>query len=125
VTVLELVKEFHEKNPMVIRTMVLKEEEQGNERAAMPSPFPLNTPASDNSFPSLLAVIDGTDPTLQGPQLWYNEMSPYTVRHYCEPEPLELTLNQLTTNDEGNHYVHPSSRQSTSSSIPSISPASA
>jgi Chromo (CHRromatin Organisation MOdifier) domain len=51
VNALELVKEFHERNPMAIRTMVLKEEGQDNEEAAMSSPFCLNTPASDNSFP--------------------------------------------------------------------------
>jgi hypothetical protein len=120
----ELVKEFHKRNPMVIRTMVLKEEEQDDGRAAMSSPFCLNTPASDDSFPSLLAVINGMDPMLQGPQPWYDEMSPYTARHYSEPEPLhELTLNQLIMNDKGDHYVCPSSHQSTSSSIPTISPA--
>jgi hypothetical protein len=105
--------------------MGLKKEGQGKERAAMSSPFHLNTPASDDSFPSLLAVIDGTDPMLQTPQPWYDKTSPYTVRHYSKPEPLELTLNQLATNDEGDHYVHPSSRQSTSSSIPTVSPTSA
>jgi Chromo (CHRromatin Organisation MOdifier) domain len=127
VTVLELVKEFHEKNPMVIRTMVLKEGGQDDERTAMPSsPFCLNTPTSDDSFPSLLAVIDGMDPTLQGPQLWYNETSPYTAHHYSKPKPLsELTLNQLAMNDEGDHYIHLLSHQSTSSSIPTVSPASA
>jgi Chromo (CHRromatin Organisation MOdifier) domain len=125
VNALELVKEFHERNPIAIRTMVLKEGEQGNERTAMSSPFYLNTPASDNSFPSLLAVIDGMDPTLQGPQLWYDKMSPYTAYYDSGPEPLELTLNQLTMNDKGNHYICLSSHQSTSSSIPTISPASA
>jgi Chromo (CHRromatin Organisation MOdifier) domain len=125
VTVPELVKEFHERNPMVIRAMVLKEGEQDDEETAMPSSsFHLNTPASDDSFPSLLTVIDGTDPTLQGPQPWYNETSPYTVHHYSGPKPLnKLAINQLATNDEGKYYIHPSSHQSTSSSIPTISPA--
>jgi hypothetical protein len=64
------------------------------------------------------------DPMLQGPQLWYDEMSPYTAHHYSKPEPIsKLTLNQLTTNDEGDHYICPPSCQSTSSSIPTISPA--
>jgi hypothetical protein len=90
----------------------------------MSSPFCLNTPASDRSFPSLLAVINGMDPTLQGPQPWYNETSPYTACHYSKPEPLELALNQLATNDEGDHHIHPLSHQSTSS-IPTISPTSA
>jgi Chromo (CHRromatin Organisation MOdifier) domain len=126
VTALELVKGFHERNPMAIRSIILKEEEQDDEGTAMPSsPFRLNTPASDDSFPSLLAVIDGMDPTLQGPQPWYDEVSPYTAHHYSEPEPLELTLNQLATNDEGDHYICPLSCQSTSSSIPTISPTSA
>jgi Chromo (CHRromatin Organisation MOdifier) domain len=49
-TVPELVKEFHERNPMVIRTMVLKEGEQDNGRTAMSSPFCINTPASDDSL---------------------------------------------------------------------------
>jgi hypothetical protein len=76
----ELVKEFHERNPMAIRTMVLKEGGQDDKGIAMPSsPFHLNTLASDNSFPSLLTVIDGTDPMLQGPQLWYDETSPYMI----------------------------------------------
>jgi hypothetical protein len=95
VTTPELVKEFHERNPMAIRAMVLKEGEQDDEETAMSSsPFHLNTPASDNSFPSLLAVINGMDPMLQGPQPWYNETSPYTAHHYSRPEPLnELTVN--------------------------------
>jgi hypothetical protein len=94
VTAPELVKEFHERNPMAIRMIILKEGQQDDERTAMPSsPFHLNTPASADSFPSLLAVIDGTDPMLQGPQPWYNETSPYTVRHDSRPEPLELTIN--------------------------------
>jgi hypothetical protein len=124
VNVPELVKEFHERNPMAIRTMVFKEEGQDEEGAAMPSsPFHLNTPASDDSFPSLLAVINGMDPMLQGPQLWYDEASPYTMHHYSEPEPLsKLTLNQLAMNDKGGHYIRPLSHQSTSSTIPSISP---
>jgi hypothetical protein len=89
----------------------------------IPSTFHLNTPASDDSFPSLLAVIDGTDPTLQGPQPWYDEMSPYTTCHYSKPKHLhKLTLNQLTMNDKGNHNIHLPSCQSTSSSIPTISP---
>jgi hypothetical protein len=69
VNALELVKEFHERNPMMIRMMVFKEGEQTREETVMNSPFHLNTPLSDNdTFPSLLAVIDGMDPTLQGPQ---------------------------------------------------------
>jgi hypothetical protein len=107
--------------------MVLKEGEQDNEETAMSSsPFCLNNPVSDNSFPSLLTVIDGMDPMLQGPQPWYNNLLPYTAYHYSRPKPLhELTINQLTMNDEGNHYICPASCQSTSSSIPTVSPTSA
>jgi Chromo (CHRromatin Organisation MOdifier) domain len=69
VNALELVKEFHERNPMMIRMMVFKEGEQTREETAMNSPFCLNTPLSDNdTFPSLLAIINGIDPMLQGPQ---------------------------------------------------------
>jgi hypothetical protein len=107
--------------------MVFKKEGQGDKGTVMSSsPFHLNTPASDDSFPSLLAVIDGMDLTLQAPQPWYDEMSPYTACHYSEPKPLcELALNQLATNDEGNYYVRLSSHQSTSDSIPTVSPTSA
>jgi hypothetical protein len=122
------VKEFHERNPMMIRMMAFKEEEQTRGETAMNSPFRLNTPLSDNdSFPSLLAVINGTDPTLQGPQPWYNEMSLYTVHHYSEPEPLPgVTLNELAMTDKGTSYICPASDAGTStSSIPTVSPASA
>jgi hypothetical protein len=124
----ELVKEFHERNPMMIRAMAFKEEEQTRGETAMNSPFHLNTPLSDNdTFPSLLTVIDGTDPTLQGPQPWYNETSPYTACHYSKPEPLPgVTLNELTTTDEGTSYIRLASDAGTStSSIPTISPTSA
>jgi Chromo (CHRromatin Organisation MOdifier) domain len=124
----ELVKEFHERNPMMIRTMVLKKGEQTKEETAINSPFRLNTPLSDDTtFPSLLAVIDGMDPTLQGPQPWYDETSPYTARHYSKPEPLPgVTLNELAMTDKGMSYIRPASNARTStSSIPTVSPTSA
>jgi Chromo (CHRromatin Organisation MOdifier) domain len=125
VNVPELVKEFHERNPMMIRTTVFKRGEQTKEETAMNSPFRLNTPLSDNdTFPSLLAVINGMDPMLQGPQLWYDETSPYTAHHYSEPKPLPgIALNELATTDEGMSYICPASDARTStSSIPTVSP---